>query len=349
MEETAEQGQLRCRVEHLVQRGTPQEVVGAFVANGADGVQVLQGGFGAPLDDNDERVSFAAYCLRRNRLEAWRAVIEANLDDDVDLAVAMGRTTSRRFVAGMAAMAGNETTAAEAAVIAASPAGLRLALDIDKSDFGRRGTLLHPGMSLHHLAVARLLEPDRFGAQRASSASGPEDDFRRALECCNVLRALRATWLPSAGGSVHAESEVMALMCTRSWSGDEQQEAAMSELLRAYVLDGMLHPGNPLDLPSDSEMHGRKPLALAGEYMCAPAIRALIGLGQSTLDAVPPFSGHRDLLDYLRASRRTEAPKCLAAAAEALLRRSLGAAKDELGVPPPSPDSNPARRRRVGL
>lgn len=334
--ETLANAQLRSRVEHLVCHGAPIEVVQALRA-GPRGADVLTDGFGGPLEAPEERVTFAAFCLRRGRVDVWRAVVEANITDAVDQRGSLWSTIRRRYVECSMTAGGTATSPHEAAVVAASPEGLAYALEVDSSPNGLTTTFGADGLALHAFAVERLMLA-RFQSMRFSSAGGPAEDLRGALRCCDLLRKANAPW--GAGGA----SGVMDSFVGGQWPGDLDFHADIEALVGRYAGAGMLDLASPMDPGHPTSM---TPLAAAASYLCTPAVVALIRLGAPIETAVPPGHPAPDLVSYIASQRRDGAEACASAAREALMRLHLSRAAGASQRQPPPPVAR--RAARAGL
>lgn len=334
--EPMQDAQLRNHIEHLVQRGTPKEVVEALAAapNGAD---VLSNGFGGPYEDVDKRTTFAAYCLRRNRVDIWRAVVEANVTQWRPLG-ALSSSVARRVNRGGMQIGGTETTPQQAAVQAASPEGLRFAIECDLSPMGLSLTHGAGHESLLSMAWRRLLTASSFRPVDFSSASGPAQDTRRAIECCRILMEHQAPWSTPRSGTEFSQGEAMLLVCSTPWPSGHEKEVA--ELFRDFVSAGRFSASAPLHLAEEQEWNGRRPLHAAAAYLHSSAAQAMLEMGVDERKALPP--GHEyatDLLGYVRSFRRDGSEEFAATVTRVLMERSIEGS--------PTPAAVTAGRRRA--
>lgn len=333
--EPMEDAQLRNHIEHLVQQGTPQEVVDAL-ASAPNGAEVLSNGFGGPYEDTDGRVTFAAYCLRRNRVDVWRAVVEANATQWHPLG-ALSSSVARRVTRGALHIGGTETTPHQAAVHAASPEGLRFAIECDSSPLGL--SLTHGSSHEPLLAMAwrRLLSASSFRPVDFSSANGPAQDVARAIECCRILLQHRAPWRTPRGGSEFSQGEAMLLVCSTPWPVGHERE--VSELFKEFVVEGWFDASAPMRLVEGNEWDGLRPLHAAAAYLHSSAAQAMLEMGVDEREALPPgHVFHADLLGYV-GFRRDGSEEFAAMVTRVLMERCI-----QRRAQPESPAS--AGRRR---
>lgn len=318
--EPAEDFQLRSHIEHLVQTGTPEEVVAALVGapNGAD---VLSNGFGGPYEDAASRVTFAAYCLRRNRVDIWRAVVEANATQWLPLG-AMSASVSRRVNRSGMHISGTETTPHQAAVQAASPEGLRFAIECDPSQTGLASTLGSKHESLLSMAWRRLLSASSFAPVDFSSSNGPADDVRRAVECCRILLHHQAPWKSGRSGSEFSQGQTMLFVCSTPWPAGHEGDVA--GLFKEFVAAGWFDVTAQLHLDVAQYWNGQRPLHAAAAYLHSDAAVALLEMGADEREALPAgHQHHGDLLSYVRGFRRNGSDEFAATLTRVLMQRSI--------------------------
>jgi hypothetical protein len=251
----------------------------------------------------------------------------------------MNSSVSRRVNRDGLHIGGTETTPHQAAVHAASPEGLRFAIECDSSPLGL--SLTHGSSNEPLLAMAwrRLLSASGFRPVDFSSANGPAQDVARAIECCRILLRHRAPWRTPRGAGEFSEGETMLLVCSTSWPVGHEREVA--ELFKEFVAAGWFDACAPMRLAEGNEWNGRRPLHAAAAYLHSNAAESMLEMGVDEREALPPdHEFHTDLLGYAaRGFRRSGSEAFVATVSRVLMERSI-----ERSATPPAAA---ARRRRV--
>lgn len=332
----------RAVLEHIIQHESPERVVAYLREAGDVAVHLIERGLCGPIG-SPSRKTFAAHCLRQDKVATWRAVVEENFAGDATLAEALERTTMVMGGPKETDAFTSPETPAEAAVLAASPEGLAMVFEMDPSAHARTESRSGEFVSsLHRLAWDRLQFPESHSARSVSSARSPEDDLKNLVACCEILLEERAPWdVPDA--TLSGVNSMVFSLAGEGWPGTPEFHLEMVCLLGRYVEAGMLNLMSPFDFRSPHVFNGYLPLAVAAAKANPHAVGGFIRLGLPLESGLPPNSRQADFIEHLRCSRQTDAPACVAAAHEAIMWRRLEA---EASQQPKAESRGP---RRLGI
>lgn len=255
---------------------------------------------------------------------------------------ALFSTVARRYQRNCIQTSGTESTPAQAALETGSVKGLAFALDVDDSKDAIFSTFGREHMSLHRLAVKRLIEPNSYSMWERYGCDDCVEDAYRGIECCHLLIERRAPLSTGRHDDGDAKGAVGVMLLQGPWPPG--CEVHMLQLLKDYQESGLLDFTRPFEFDASNAFEGMTPLRIAADSHNAGAMKALIELDARTEEALPighAFQG--DLVGYLKASRRDGAQETAAELAQLLMERTIASH--------PAPNgARPGRRAaRAGL